>query len=162
MLGFTITNRLRWVPKGYGTLNTWPYFWLPQPRKGDLLYGRRKRGCFNQATNTSFQIHPFQCVELGDRRHSSVGCCWLWDPATIAPNYPLLWMTRGASILTPFLLWGIKGWTAGRRPLVTAVTKPAFRGTSSRNKLPHDFSTLSNQRDTVTTGLQLRNFVLVT
>lgn len=73
-----------------------------------------------------------------------------------------LWMTQGASTLTPFLLWGLKGWTAGRRPLVTAVTKPAFRGTSSRDKLPHDFSTLSNQRDTVTTGLQLRNFVLVT
>lgn len=51
---------------------------------------------------------------------------------------------------------------AGRRPLVTAVTKPTDRGTSSRNKLPHDFSTFSTRETQTTTGVQLRNPMSVT
>lgn len=85
-----------------------------------------------------FPDPPLSACGAGGQVTQSICCCWLWDPATIAPNYPLLWMTQGASIPTPFLLWGINGW---RRPLATAVTKPAFRGTSSRNKLPHDLNT---------------------
>lgn len=127
-------------PKGIGDTRHLATFLVATTQEREAAVWRVEARLLQPGCQHLFPDPPLSVCGAGDRRHSLVCCCWLWDPATIAPNYPLLWMTRGASIPTPFLLWGIKGWTAGRRPFATAVTKPAFRGTNSRKKLPHDFS----------------------
>lgn len=95
------------------------------------------------------QETPFSLLllALGPCHHSAkLSALWIiWmDGLKVHPSSP------------PSSSGDSKAGRQGEGPLSQAVTKPAFRGTSSRDKLPHDFSTLSNQRDTVTTGATVK------
>lgn len=94
-------NKTKMVPKGTCNTQYQAVFLLLQLRKGKLLCGGQKQGDFSGASNTCLHTHSVQCVQLGDRSHSPVCCCELWDDATIEPNYLLLWMTQAAFIQTP-------------------------------------------------------------
>lgn len=120
------------VPKGTCHTQYLVVFLFLQLRKGKLLCRGQKQGNISQASNICLHTHSLLCVELGGRHYSPVCCCCIWDDVTIEPTYLLLWMALAAFFYTPTPIWGTKDWMAGRRPLVTAVTKPENRRTSSR------------------------------